>query len=224
MTTHPTSVDAGLTARKRTVREAGHVPDLRSGSRISEQRVAMTVDSLAALVTAQPSPQIGENQMKRRQFQQLPDQYGSGAARTPWLLHRLRDAAFARRSAHRKAEAAVDIVPAIENQLHALQPICSAQRVSTGTVCGAVAVAVAEMHAVDGCDQMGLSPDGDLVETLCQACLATVQWAMATYVGDKREMASRSGTRPMCSTCGRPTGYLRSVFAVRPIGHKGPAS
>ena len=67
---------------------------------------------------------------------------------------------------------------------------------------------------------MGLSPDGDRVETLCQACLATVQRAMATYVGDKREMASRCGTQPVCSTCGRPTRYLRNVFAVRPIGPK----
>ena len=71
---------------------------------------------------------------------------------------------------------------------------------------------------------MGLSPDGDVVETLCQACLATVQRAMATYVGDKREMASRRGTQPVCSTCGRPTLYLRNVFAVRPVGPKGLAS
>ena len=115
-------------------------------------------------------------------------------------------------------------VAAIEDQLQTLQPICSAQRVSTGITCGVPAVAVAEIHAVDGCDQMGLSPDGDLVETLCQACLATVQSAMATYVGDKREMASRCGTHPVCSTCGRPTGYLRSVFVVRPIGPDRPAS
>ena len=157
--------------------------------------------------------------MKPRQFQRSSAEYGSGAARTPWLLHRMRDAAAsARRWAHRNRDAATDSVPALEDQLHALQPICSAQGVSGGMACGAPAVAVAEIHAVDGCDQMGLSPDGDLVETLCQACLATVQWAMATYVGDKREMASRCGTRPLCTTCGRPTGYLRSVFAVRPIG------
>ncbi|WP_227370998.1 phosphoenolpyruvate carboxylase [Mycobacterium fragae] len=117
----------------------------------------------------------------------------------------------------------MDIVPAIEDQLLALQPICSAQRVSTGITCGAPAVAVAEVHAVDECDQMGLSPDGDLVETLCQACLATLQSAMATYVGHKREAASRCGTHPACTTCGRPTGYLRSVFAVRPIGPEGLA-
>ena len=75
------------------------------------------------------------------------------------------------------------------------------------------------IHAIDGCGQKGLSPDGDLIETLCQACLATAQWAMATYVGDKRKMASsRCGTDPVCSTCGRPARHLRSVFAVRPIG------
>ena len=137
----------------------------------------------------------------------------------------MRDAAaFARRWAHRKADAAMDTVPAIEDQLHALQPICSAQRVSTGITCGAPAVAVAEVHAIDGCDQIGLTPDGDLVETLCHACLATVRWAMATYVGDKRETASRCGTHPVCSTCGRPTRYLSSVFAVRPIGPEGLAS
>ena len=163
--------------------------------------------------------------MKPRQFQRSTAEYGSGAAQTPGLLHRMRDAAaFARRWAHRKRAGPMDTVPAIKDQLRALQPICSAQRVSAGTICGAPAVAVAEIHAIDGCDQMGLSPDGDLVETLCQACLATVQWAMATYVGHTREMASRCGTHPVCTTCGRPTGYLRSVFAVRPIGPEGLAS
>jgi hypothetical protein len=162
--------------------------------------------------------------MKRRQFQRSPAEFGSGAARTPWLLHRMRDAAaFARRPAHRKGDAAMDTVPAIEDQLHTLQPICSAQRVSTGITCGAPAVAVAEMHAIDECNQMGLSPDGDLVETLCQACLATVQWAMATYVGHTRKTASRCGTHPVCTTCGRRTRYLRGVFAVHPIGPGGLA-
>ncbi len=155
--------------------------------------------------------------MKPRHFQQSPAEYGSDAARTPRLLNRMRGAAFDRRWAHRKGVAVTDTVPAIEDQLHALRPICSAQQVSSGVTCGAPAVAVAEIHAIDGCDQMGLTPDGDLVETLCQACLATVRWAMETYVGDKREMASRCGTHPLCLTCGRPTGYLRSVFAVRPI-------
>jgi hypothetical protein len=160
--------------------------------------------------------------MKPRQFQRSPAEYGAGAAQIPRLLHRMRDAAaFARRWAHRKGDAAMDTIPTIEDQLRALQPICSAQGVPTGTTCGAPAVAVAEIHAIDGCDHMGLSPDGDLVETLCHDCLATVQWAMATYVGDKRETASRCGTRPACATCGRPTGYLRSVFAVRPIGPQG---
>ena len=114
----------------------------------------------------------------------------------------------------------MDTVQAIEDQLHTLQAICSAQRVSTGITCGAPAVAVAEIHAIDGCEQMGLSPDGDVVETLCHACLFTVQRAMATYVGDKRDMAFRRGTQPVCSTCGRPTLYLRNVFAVRPVGPK----
>jgi hypothetical protein len=163
--------------------------------------------------------------MKRRQFQRSPAECDSGTARTPRLLHRMRAAAaFARRSAHRKRDAAMDTAPAIEDQLHTLQPICSAHRVSTGTTCGAPAVAVAEIHAIDGCNQIGLSPGGDVVETLCQACLAAVQCAMVTYVGDKREMASRWGTHPVCSTCARPTRYLRSVFAVRPIGPEGLAS
>ena len=118
----------------------------------------------------------------------------------------------------------MDTVPAIEDQLHALHPICSAHWVSTDVICGASAVAVAEIHAIDECDQTGLTPDGDLVETLCQACLATVRSAMATYVGHTREMASRCGIHPVCITCGRPTGYLRSVFAVRPIGPEGLAS
>jgi hypothetical protein len=162
--------------------------------------------------------------MKRRGFQRSPAEYGSGAARTPWLLRRMRDTAFARRAAHRKGRAAIDTVPAIEDQLHTLHPICSAQRVSTGITCGAPAVAVAEIHAIDGCNQIGLSPGGDVVETLCHACLFTLQRAMAAYVGDKRAMASRCGTHPVCSTCGRPTGYLRSVFAMRPVGAEGPAS
>ena len=62
---------------------------------------------------------------------------------------------------------------AVEAQLHTLQPICSAQRVPTGIACGAPAVAIAEIHAIDECNQIGLTPDGDLVETLCQACLAS---------------------------------------------------
>jgi hypothetical protein len=137
----------------------------------------------------------------------------------------MRDAAaFARRSPHPKGDAAMDTAPAIEDQLQTLQPICSAQRVSTGIACGAPAVAVAEIHATDGCDQMGLSPRGDLVETLCGACLATVHSAMAAYVRDKREMASRRRSNSVCSTCGRDTRYLRSVFAVRPIGPEGQAS
>lgn len=115
----------------------------------------------------------------------------------------------------------MDTIPSIEDQLHSLQPICSAQRVSTGITCGAPAVAVAEVHAVDECNEMGLSPDGDLVETLCQACLATVQSAMLAYVSHRREMASRCDTRPECATCGRPTRYLRSVFALRLIGPGG---
>lgn len=161
--------------------------------------------------------------MKHEQFQPSPAEYGSGVARAPWLLHRIRDAAFARRSAPRTRNAAMDTVPAIEDQLHALQPICSAQWLSTGVICGAPAVAVAEVHAIDECNQIGLTPDGDVVETLCQACLATVRWAMATYVGHTRETASRCGTRPTCTTCGRPTPYLHSVFAVRPIRPEGPA-
>ena len=112
----------------------------------------------------------------------------------------------------------MDAVPTVEDQLRALQPICSAHWVSTGIMCCAPAVAVAEIHAVDECNHMGLSPDGDLVETLCQACLAALQSAMATFVGDQREIASQRGARPVCTTCGRPTGFLRSVFAVRPIG------
>jgi hypothetical protein len=163
--------------------------------------------------------------MKHRQSQRSAAEYGSGAARTTWLRHRVRDAAgFARRSVHRKGDAAIDTVPAIEDQLHTLQPICSAQRVSTGIACGAPAVAIAEIHAIDGCDQIGLSQDGNLVETLCRACLSAVQCAMATYVGNNREVASQCGTSPVCDTCGRPTRYLRSVFAVRPLGPVGSAS
>jgi hypothetical protein len=159
--------------------------------------------------------------MKPRQSQRPPAEYGSGAARTPRLLHRMRDVAFARRWPHRKQDVPPGTVAAIEDQLRALRPICTARRVSTGVTCGAPAVALAEIHAIDGCDQMGLSPDGDLVETLCQACLATMRRAMAAFVCDLREMASRCGTHPHCATCGRPTGYLRSVFAVRPIGPDG---
>jgi hypothetical protein len=118
----------------------------------------------------------------------------------------------------------MDTVPAIEDQLHALRPICTVQGASTGIMCGAPAVAFAEVHAIDECNQMGLTSDGDLVETLCQACLASVQWLMATYVGHMRETASRCGTHAVCTTCGRPIDYLRSVFRVRPIVSEGPAS
>jgi hypothetical protein len=156
--------------------------------------------------------------MKRCQFQRSPAE--ASATRTPWL-RRMRNApVFGPRSAHRKEDAAIDTVPAIEDQRRAPWPICSAQRVSTGIACGAPAVAVAETHAIDGCEQMGLSPDGDVVETLCHGCLFTVQRGMAAYVGDKREMAFRRGSQPVSSTCGRPTLYLRNVFAVLPVGPK----
>jgi hypothetical protein len=60
--------------------------------------------------------------MKRCQFQQSPAE--SGAARTPWLLHRMWDAAvFARRSAQWIRHVAIDTVPAVEDQLHTLHPI-----------------------------------------------------------------------------------------------------
>ena len=153
----------------------------------------------------------------KRQFKPPPTEFITGAARTPWLPHRMLEAAAVAWSwAHRKGRA-MEIIPSIEDQLLALQPICSVPRVSTGITCGAPAVAVAEIHAINGCDQMGLSPDGDLVETLCQGCLAKLRRVMATYVGDEREMAFRCGTRPECTTCGRPTVYLNSVFAVRLI-------
>lgn len=148
--------------------------------------------------------------MKRRRFQRSTTEHGSSAARTPSLVYR-------------KRRASMDAVPAIEDQLRTLRPICSAQRVSTGVACGALAVVVAQIHAIDGCRQTGLSPYGDVIETLCHECLATLQRAMAAYVGDKREMACRCGARPVCSTCGRPTRYLRSVFVVRPIGPQGLA-
>jgi len=153
MTTHPTSVNAGSADGDQAVNAADHVPDLRSGP---DKRATGRDDSGRAGCVdhrGTPSPQIGENQMRRRQFQRSPAEYGSGVARTPSLLRRTRDvAAFARRSAHRKEDAAIDTVPAIEDQLRTLWPICSAQRVSTGIVCGAPAVAVAEMHAIDGCE------------------------------------------------------------------------
>ncbi len=158
--------------------------------------------------------------MKSRQFQRSPAAYRSRTARTPRLLHRMGETAFAR-WAHRKGDSAMDAVPAIEDQLDALRPICTIRRVATGITCGAPAVAVAELHAIDECDQLGLSPDGDVVETLCQECLSDVQWLMATYVGHMRKSASRCGACPVCTTCGRPTGYLRSVFAVRPLGPQG---
>jgi hypothetical protein len=156
--------------------------------------------------------------MKRRQFQPSPAEFSIGAGRTAWLPYRMREAAvLARRWVHRKSGGAADSVPALEDQLRALRPICSAPRMPTSITCGAPAVAVAEIHAVDGCDQLGLSPDGDLVETLCQGCLARLRRAMTTYVSDRRAVASKCGTRPVCTTCGRPAVYLHSVFAVRLI-------
>ncbi|MDT5318116.1 MAG: hypothetical protein QOD88_638, partial [Mycobacterium sp.] len=79
-------------------------------------------------------------------------------------------------------------------------------------------------HTIGECSETGLSPDGSLVATLCQACLATMQLAMATYVGHTREMAPRCGAHPACATCGRPTRYPHTVLAVRPIEREGPAS
>jgi hypothetical protein len=111
----------------------------------------------------------------------------------------------------------MDTVHAIEDQLHTLRPICSPQSASAGMTCRAPAVAVAEIQAIDGCNRMGLRPDGDLAEKLCQACLATVQCAMTTYVA-ARARWRLDGTHRVCTTCRRLTRYLRTVFAVRPIG------
>jgi hypothetical protein len=153
---------------------------------IREQRVATTVDQLAALITPQRHrTQNGENQMKRRQFQDSPAEYGSAAARTPRLLHRMGDAAAsARRSAHRKGCRDGHRPGDRESTSHA----------------------AAHLQCTAGVDR------------------ATVQSPMATYVGDKCEMASRCGTHPVCATCGHPARYPRSVLAVRPIGPGGQAS
>lgn len=211
MSTHPTAVNAGL-----AVTGLRLVPRKRATSHTS--------DELAAVITTHAVATNGRKEVKCRQSRS-PAEYGSGAARTTRLLQRMRDAgAMARRSTFRKRDAATDVVPAIEDQLHTLRPVCSAQRLSAGTICGAPAVAVAEIHAIDGCNQKGLTPDGDRVETLCHACMAILQRAMSTYVGDKCEMASRRGTQPVCSTCERPTRDLGSVFAVRRLGPGGLAS
>lgn len=69
---------------------------------------------------------------------------------------------------------------------------------------------MAEIHAIDGCDQMGLSPDGDLIETLCRACLATVRWAVASYVADKRE--GRCGAA--LTRCAPPAGVPLDTCAA----------
>jgi hypothetical protein len=162
--------------------------------------------------------------MNRRHCQPAPAEHSCGTPRGPRLLHRMRNAAaFAQRSMRRKVDTAKSTVPAIEDQLQTLHPICSAQRVSTGITCGAPAVAVAEIHAIDGCNQMGLTPGGNLVETLCHCCLVEVRSAVAAYVGDKCEMAARCGTHPMCTSCGRPTRTLASVFSLSHIKGDGLA-
>jgi hypothetical protein len=73
---------------------------------------------------------------------------------------------------------------------------------------------MAEIHAIDGCDPLGLTASGNLVETLCRPRLVSLQSAMAAYVGDEREVASLSGVCPVCRTCGRSTRDLPGVFAV----------
>src|SRR5437588_11518770 len=130
--------------------------------------------SVTATVRSRPVPDM------RLRSRRATGRNRPGAARTPWRPHRMRDvAAFARHWAHRKGDGPMDTGPGnpIQDQLRALQPICSAQRVSTGITCGAPAAAVVEIHAIDGCEQIGITPDGDLVETLWHACLATVQCA-----------------------------------------------
>lgn len=213
MTTHPTSIDAGLTDNEWTVPGADVVPDLLSGP----------AKPVAPRTPSGNCQAIGEK-VKPRQIQRCAAEYGFGAERITRLLHRLRGTTFALRWAHRRTHAATGTVWPIEDQLNELQPICSAHLVSTGNTCGAPAVAIADVHAIDGCNQIGLSPDGDFVATLCQNCLSDVQWLMSKYVGHMRETASRCGIRPVCATCGRSTQYLRSVLAVRPIGPVGLAS
>jgi hypothetical protein len=124
----------------------------------------------------------------------------------------------------RPRHSATAAVVAIEEHCHKLRPVCSAQHAATGTTCGAPAVAVAAIHAIDGCRQLGLSAQGDVHETLCGPCLAGLQQAVAAYLRDKRESASARGTHPVCGTCGRPSGYLHSVFTVGPIRTAGRLS
>lgn len=65
--------------------------------------------------------------MKHRQGQRV--EYEAGTTRTPSLLQRMWGAAaFARRWVHRKGVARIPTAPAIEDQLRALRPVCSAQR------------------------------------------------------------------------------------------------
>jgi hypothetical protein len=153
--------------------------------------------------------------MKPRQFQRSRAEYGSGAARTAWLPHRMRDvAAFARRWANRKGGAARDTVRAIEDQLHALQPICSAQRVPTGIICGGCCRDTRHRRWRPDGAQPRRRPRRDALPSLPGHC--------AMGDGDLRGRRTRDGVPmrhpPGVHTCGRPTGYLRSVFAVRPIG------
>jgi hypothetical protein len=221
MSYHLTPVMLGSVASERTVTA---VAGGKESACLAAQLGNGSLLSMQTWLCGSPRNAIAthwRNQMKRRQTQRLPAEHDCSAARTPRLLHQIRDAANYVRWAGRRRDAATDTLAAIEEQLRTLQPICSAQRVSSGSTCGAPAVAVAEIHAVDGCDQMGLGPFGDLVETLCRACLTTVRTAMAAYVRDKREVASRCGNPPVCSTCERPIRYLHSVFAVRATGPEG---
>jgi hypothetical protein len=162
--------------------------------------------------------------MNRRQFQRSPAEYGSGTARTPRLLHRMRDAAvFARRSAHRKGDAAVDTAPAIENQLHTLQPIwqCPADVDRHYMRCAGGGGRRDTRHRrmrPDGATP-GRRPRRDALPSLPGYC--------ATGDGRLCGRQMRDGV-PMRYPLGvhhrRHTRYLQSIFAVRPIGPEALAS
>jgi hypothetical protein len=163
--------------------------------------------------------------MNRRQFPRSPAEYGPGAARTRWLLHRMRDAtAFARRSAHRKGDAAMDTARAIESQLHTLQPISSAQRASTRHY----------MRCAGGGGRRDtrhrrMRPDGAKPRRRPRRdALPGLPGYFATGDGDLRGRPTRSGI-PMRHPPGvrhlrASHSNLRRVFTVRQIGPQGLAS
>ena len=159
--------------------------------RICEQRVPMTLDNLGALITPQ----------RHRHNLEEPDASSPMSPTASSIRLRRRATTMAAASnAGRRLCPSFGASERMPRWTRCRRSRINSTRRSPSAVPSGCRLALRAVrrrwrsprkHATGGCNRMGLRPDGDLAEKLCQACLATVQCAMTTYVDRTCEMASR---------------------------------